>query len=116
MAGIISLVNPKAFKTSSETWFWGKSQKIPSERPEAVVVISPVSFIARKSPGSIILSHFSKTSGSFSFTQANLAAVKLPGELSNEPRAFSLPMASNALSPYFIALLSHQMMECRNTF
>ena len=45
-----------------------------------LVVISPVSLMAIKSPGSIIVCIWEYTAGSFSFTQASLAAVKLPGE------------------------------------
>src|SRR5664279_39053 len=38
--------NPKYFISSSETLFVEKSQKIPSDRPVKVVVISPVSLSA----------------------------------------------------------------------
>ena len=53
--------------------------------------------------------------GSFSFTQASLEAVKLPGELSRRERQRSRPMVSKARSPMFTARPSHQMMEGRRT-
>ena len=88
---------------------------MPSLNAEMLVVLVPVNFIAIKSPGNMILSIFSNTAGSFSFTQANFAAVKFPGELSKCDRHCSWPMASKAALPIATALLSHQMMLFLNT-
>ena len=54
-----------------------------------LVVISPVNCMAIKSPGSIIVCIWAYTSGSFSFTQASLAPVKLPGEFNKYDKHFS---------------------------
>ena len=65
----------------------------------AVVLHTPESFRAMKSPGSMILWIFSNSSGSFSFTHASFEAVKLPGELSRWLRQSSLPSSLKARSP-----------------
>ena len=89
---------------------------MPSESPETVVRAAPVSFIASQSPGSMILSIFENSAGSFSFTQASLAAVKFPGEFMRWPRHFSVPMDSKAAWPYSTARESHQIIAGRSTF
>ena len=55
MVGKKEASNPKYSNTDLEISLFLKSQKIPSDNAETVVVISPVSFIAIKSPGNIIL-------------------------------------------------------------
>ena len=45
-------------------------------------------------------------SGSLSFTQASLAAVKFPGEFNRCPRHLSAPIPLKAFSPYGTALES----------
>ncbi len=54
-------------------------------------------------------------SGSFSRTQASLAAVKLPGEFSSRSRQNSGPSSAKARSPVSAARLSHQMIAGRIT-
>src|SRR5688500_4028804 len=100
-----SFLNWKWLITSSESPSFEKSQSIPSDNAEALVVTSPVNFIAIKSPGNISLSAFAYTCGSFSFTHASLDAVKFPGEFSRQDKHFSPPIDWNAFSPYDTALL-----------
>ena len=76
-----------------------KSQKIPSDKADAVVVAVSVNRYAIKSPGNNILSILPYSSGSCSFTQANFAAVKLPGEFNRCVKHFALPIFSKAASP-----------------
>ena len=76
-----------------------KSQNIPSDNAAMLVVISPVSCIAIKSPGSMIVCIWEYTAGSLSFTQASFAAVKLPGEFNKCDKHFSCPIVLKAFSP-----------------
>ncbi len=66
---------------------------------DAVVLISPVNFMAIKSPGNISLWIRLNNSGSCVCTQRSFAAVKLPGELSKCSKQKSAPNPSNASSP-----------------
>ena len=61
------------------------------------------------------MSILANSSGSFSFTHASFAAVKLPGELSRWLRHCSGPMVSNASLPYFTARPSHHIIDGRRT-
>ena len=56
MVGIKELSKPKYCITSLEMLCVLKSQKIPSDIAELVVVVSPVNFMLMKSPGKRILS------------------------------------------------------------
>src|ERR1700744_3860331 len=89
MAGKKFSSKPKYPMISFDILLVLKSKNIPSDNADTEVVISPVSFMAIKSPGSITLSMRAYISGSFSLTQANFEAVKLPGEFSKCDKHFS---------------------------